>query len=46
MSVEELDATVRAFYEGRGDTVRTSRLIHLSAIQLTSLAAKASSGDP
>ena len=22
MSIEELDATVRAFYEGRGDTVR------------------------
>ena len=21
MSIEELDATVRAFYEGRGDTV-------------------------
>jgi hypothetical protein len=22
LSIEELDATVRAFYEGRGDTVR------------------------
>ena len=26
MSIEELDATVRAFYEGRGETVRTMRI--------------------
>ena len=25
MSIEELDATVRAFYEGRGETVRALR---------------------
>ena len=25
LSIEELDATVRAFYEGRGETVRALR---------------------
>lgn len=25
LSIEELDATVRAFYEGRGETVRAPR---------------------
>jgi hypothetical protein len=27
LSIEELDATVRAFYEGRGETVRDGHFI-------------------
>ena len=27
MSIDELDATVRAFYEGRGETVRSNLVL-------------------
>jgi len=30
LSIDELDATVRAFYEGRGETVRTRCATKLS----------------
>lgn len=49
MSIEELDATVRAFYEGRGDTVcsHTALCSRQDAIGAnnTFFAAKASAGD-
>jgi hypothetical protein len=30
LSIDELDATVRAFYEGRGETVRTRHTMELA----------------
>ena len=51
LTIEELDATVRAFYEGRGETVRAQGCVaahglrdHREANETLSTA-KASSGD-
>lgn len=50
LSIEELDATVRAFYEGRGETVRTCNSLDLHRIDpadtSTSPTAKASASNP
>ena len=49
LSIEELDATVRAFYEGRGETVCSHTafcsLQHGTEANKPFSAAKASSGD-